>query len=254
MALVDSTEICDKRAMNKQAAAKSVSIRRASDRGHANHGWLDAWHSFSFADYHDPAHMGYRSLRVINDDTIAPDQGFGMHPHRSMEIFTFIKEGSLRHEDSMGNGREIKAGEFQYMSAGSGVLHSEVNPSADTPTKLLQIWITPQHPGGDPRYQDFDVTQVPRHDGLALLASPDGRDGSIAIRQNAEILHGTLAGGQSVLLETHPDRPYTWIQLIAGTLQVAGELLHPGDAASFDHTDTELVASTEAEFLLFRLN
>ncbi|NIP94517.1 MAG: pirin family protein, partial [Akkermansiaceae bacterium] len=131
----------------------AVTLRRSADRGHANHGWLDARHSFSFADYHDPAHMSYRSLRVINDDTIAPGKGFGMHPHESMEIFTFIKEGVLRHQDSMGNSREIRAGEFQYMSAGSGVLHSEVNPSPDKPVKLLQIWITPARPGGEPRYR-----------------------------------------------------------------------------------------------------
>ena len=154
--------------MQKQST--TLTIRRSEDRSHADHGWLEARHSFSFADYHDPEHMGYRSLRVINEDTIAPGKGFGMHPHKSMEIFTFIKEGSLRHEDSMGNGRDIEAGEFQYMSAGSGVLHSEVNPSSDTPTKLLQVWLTPAQPGGEPRYQDFEVSEVSRHDGLAHLA------------------------------------------------------------------------------------
>ncbi len=231
----------------------TITIRRSEERGHAIHEGLDARHSFSFANYHDPAHMGYRSLRVINDDTVAPGKGFGMHPHKSMEIFTFIVEGSLRHEDSIGNGRVIKAGEFQYMSAGSGVLHSELNPSPDTPVKLLQIWITPAQPGGDPRYQDFDVSQLSRRDGLALLASPDGRDGSISIRQNAEVLHGLLPRGESVLLKESADRPYTWLQLVRGSLGLGDESLHPGDAAAFDHAELELTAREDAEFLLFRL-
>jgi redox-sensitive bicupin YhaK (pirin superfamily) len=240
--------------MQNQTASPSITIRRAEDRGHANHGWLDARHSFSFADYYDPEHMGYRALRVINDDTVAPGRGFGMHPHKSMEIFTFIKEGALRHEDSMGNGREIKAGEFQYMSAGNGVLHSEVNPSSDTPVKLLQIWITPAQPGGEPRYQDFDVATVTRHDGLALLASPEGSNGSTAIRQNALVLHGKLEPGQSVQLTADPERPYAWLQLVRGDLALGGKALTAGDAAAFDHIDLEAGTSAGAEFLLFRLN
>ncbi len=238
--------------MQKQST--TLTIRRSEDRGHADHGWLEARHSFSFADYHDPEHMGYRALRVINEDTIAPGKGFGMHPHKSMEIFTFIKEGSLRHEDSMGNGRNIEAGEFQYMSAGSGVLHSEVNPSSDTPTKLLQVWLTPAQPGGEPRYQDFEVSEVSRHDGFALLASLDGRDGSIAIRQNAEIFHGALSSGQSIALKEDSARPYTWLQLVGGELSIGEDTLRPGDAAAVDHSALELAAMADAEFLLFRLH
>ena len=238
----------------KTQPTSTVSIRRSEERGHANHGWLDARHSFSFADYYDPAHMSYRALRVINEDTIAPGKGFGMHPHKSMEIFTFIKEGSLRHEDSMGNGRVIEAGEFQYMSAGSGVLHSEVNPSPENETKLLQIWLTPTQPGGEPRYQDFQVSEVPRNQGLALLASPDGVDGSIAIRQNAKISHGLLNAGEDLTLPADQERPYTWIQLVRGTLTVGDHQLEAGDAASFDHTEISLATTSKAEFLLFNLS
>ena len=240
--------------MQNQSPSPVLAIRRSEERGHANHGWLEARHSFSFADYYDPDHMSYRALRVINEDTIAPGKGFGMHSHKSMEIFTFIKEGSLRHEDSMGNGREIQAGEFQYMSAGSGVLHSEVNPSTSTETKLLQIWLTPTQPGGEPRYQDFQVSSIDRQDGLALLASPDGREGSIAIRQNAELLHGSLRSAQAITLPLVSERPYTWLQLIKGELTLGDKSLAAGDAAALDHTSFELSAISDAEFLLFRLS
>jgi redox-sensitive bicupin YhaK (pirin superfamily) len=240
--------------MQNQVPSQALFIRRSEDRGHADHGWLEARHSFSFADYYDPDHMSYRALRVINEDTIAPGKGFGTHPHKSMEIFTFIKEGSLRHEDSMGNGREIQAGEFQYMSAGSGVLHSEVNPSASTETKLLQIWLTPAQPGGEPRYQDFQVSTLDRQDGLALLASPDGREGSIAIRQNAEVLHGSLRSAQAITLPVITGRPFTWLQLIKGELTLGDESLAAGDAAAIDHTALAFTAKSDAEFLLFRLS
>ena len=150
--------------------------------------------------------------------------------------------------------REIRSGEFQYMSAGTGVLHSEVNPSPDTAVKLLQIWITPESPGGEPRYQDFDVASVARQEGLALLASPDGRDGSIAIRQNAEIVHGKLAAGQAVQIISSEGRPYNWLQLVRGELSTPDGTLQPGDGATFDHINLELSATTETEFLLFRLS
>lgn len=198
--------------------------------------------------------MGYRSLRVINEDAIEPGKGFGMHPHRSMEIFTFIKEGSLQHEDSMGNGRTIESGEFQYMSAGSGVLHSEVNPSPDQQVKLLQIWLKPKTPGGDPRYQDFRVAEVDREDGLALLASASGRTGSIEIRQDAEIYHGLLESSRSLDLSPSEDYPYTWLQLVRGDLSIGEQSLQAGDAAAFDHTAVKLTASSNSEFLLFRLS
>lgn len=231
-----------------------LTIRRSNERGTANHGWLQARFTFSFGDYHDPDHMGYRSLRVINNDTIAPGGGFPPHPHRSMEIFTYIISGQLEHQDSLGNGRVIKAGEFQYMSAGSGVQHSEFNPSPDTPTELLQIWITPSASGGEPRYGDMDANQLKQDNALTLFASPDGRDGSFAMRQNAEILFGNLAATQSLHVPPSP-LDGIWIHLIKGELQVLGASLQPGDSGSIEHAAVgfPLKAAKDAEFLLFRL-
>lgn len=235
-------------------AKPGLSIRRSEDRGRANHGWLDARHSFSFADYYDPDHMGFRSLRVINEDIIAPGKGFGMHPHKSMEIFTVIKEGTLRHQDSLGNEREIAEGEFQYMSAGSGVLHSEINPSSKSPVKLLQIWITPTEPGGAPRYQDLKLAALERNNGMAVLASPDGRGDSIAIRQNATIQHGTLKDGSSVTSIPDPDRPSSWLQLISGQIEAFDNQFNAGDAFSFDDVPAEITATKNSSFLLFNLS
>ena len=172
-----------------------ISIRRAGDRFHSNLGWLDSWHTFSFGEHHDPAHAGYRSLRVINDDTVAPGKGFGTHAHSSMEIFSYIISGELEHKDSMGNGRIIRAGEFQYLSAGSGVKHSEFNPSSTEPVHFLQIWLTPTHPGGEPCYTDIDTKPLRKQNSLALLASPTGSDSSFQIRQNAQIHYGHLTAG-----------------------------------------------------------
>ncbi|NNC87753.1 MAG: pirin family protein [Akkermansiaceae bacterium] len=234
--------------MPEPTTGSGVTIRRAADRFHTKAGWLDSWHTFSFGEHHDPAHMGYRQLRVINDDIVAPGQGFGMHPHRSMEIFTYIISGQLEHKDSMGNGRVIGAGEFQYMSAGDGVLHSEFNPSDTEPVQLLQIWITPKHPGGEPRYQDLDTKPLRRENGLTLLASGDGRDGSIAIRQDAEIHFGHLDAGAGLRI----DPPHTWLHLIAGEVGIGAATLAPGDGAAIDGP-ADLASSSRSEFLLFRL-
>jgi len=232
----------------------TVSPRRSEDRGHADHGWLKTYHTFSFGDYYDPAHMGYRSLRVINDDVVAPRAGFPTHPHRSMEIFTYVISGQLEHQDSMGNGRVIKAGEFQYMSAASGVQHSELNPSASEPVHLLQIWITPEQPGGEPRYADMDANTLKLPNGLALFASPDGRDGSMPIRQQAEIHFGQLDAGNELTVPTS-EFDGAWLHLIKGGIKISDATLNSGDSAAIDDSAEgfPVSATEDAEFLLFRL-
>ncbi|MCB1229062.1 MAG: pirin family protein [Verrucomicrobiae bacterium] len=231
-------------------------VKRPSDeRGRAEHGWLHSRFSFSFAEYHDPAHMGYRSLRVINDDFIEPGKGFGMHPHQSMEIFTYVIEGSLEHQDSMGNGRVIKAGEFQYMSAGSGVMHSEFNPSSDEQTHLLQIWIFPEKPGGEPRYADADPSSRRVTDGLTLLASPDGRDESMAMRQQAMIAFGDLGAGKSLEVSaTVSPEGHFWIQMIQGELTIGEETFVAGDGGVIEGGNFSITANEASEFLLFELH
>lgn len=228
-----------------------IVIRRAHERFHSDHGWLDSWHTFSFAGHDHPDHRGFECLRVINDDIIAPGQGFGMHPHRSMEIFTYIIDGELKHEDSMGNGRVIKTGEFQYMSAGNGVMHSEFNASSVNPVHLLQIWIKPTNPGGEPRYQDFDLVAHAAGRSLTLIASPDGRDDSIGIRSQSEIYFGQLEEGQS-FREASPERPY-WLHLFSGSVEIEGQVLEAGDGARWFGSIPEVKAATESKFLLFAL-
>src|SRR5690349_6051574 len=192
----------------------TTTIRRANERGHANHGWLDSYHTFSFANYYDPAHMGYRSLRVINDDLVMPGMGFGTHPHRDMEIITYILSGQLQHKDSMGNGRVISAGEVQYMAAGSGVTHSEFNPSRQEPVHLLQIWITPDAKGVQPRYAEKSFAATPPG-ALHLVTSKSGRDGSIAIHQDADLWLGKLDAGQAVTHSLAPGR-HAWLHVAEG--------------------------------------
>ena len=237
----------------KEINPTTVTFRRSDERGHADHGWLDARHSFSFGDYYDPAHMGYGSLRVINEDRIAPGKGFGMHPHSSMEIFTYIVSGELAHQDSMGNGRVIKAGEFQYMSAGSGVMHAEKNPSDTESTHLLQIWITPSTPGGDPRYADMDTNALKKKNALTLFASGDGRDGSQQMRQNAEIFFGQLEQGASLSVLPDGEFAHHYLQLIKGSLQLEGQTLLPGDAVMIEGKAPAISAPHDSEFLYFNL-
>lgn len=226
-------------------------IRRAADRFHSNHGWLDAYHTFSFAGHDDPDHRGFGCLRVINDDTIAPGQGFGTHPHRSMEIFTYIISGELEHKDSLGNGRVIKEGEFQYMSAGNGVFHSESNPSPSNPVHLLQIWIQPREPGGEPCYQDYNLLAHASGRSLTLIASPDGRDDSIAIRAEGEIYFGHLQSGES--LTNSAERNRHWLHLISGELVIDDEVVKPGDGVAIDGELPVIDSSIESSFLLFSL-
>jgi redox-sensitive bicupin YhaK (pirin superfamily) len=230
-----------------------LTIRKATERGHADHGWLNAWHSFSFADYHDPQHMGFRSLRVINDDTIAAGGGFGTHPHRDMEIITYVLSGALEHKDSMGHGRIIRPGEFQYMAAGTGIQHSEFNPLPDQSTHLLQIWILPDRRGHEPRYAEKSFNGEATGQ-LSLVASNDGRDGSIAINQDADLWLARLQPGDAV---THAlqDGRHVWLHVAEGGVEVNSHQLRSGDAiAMSDERDVNLKAGQLSQVLLFDLN
>jgi quercetin 2,3-dioxygenase len=230
-----------------------LDILRSNQRGHADHGWLDSFHSFSFADYYNPARMGYRTLRVINQDVVASGAGFPTHPHRDMEIFSYILEGSLAHKDSMGNGRELKPGQIQLMSAGSGVTHSEFNPSSTEQAQLLQIWILPEARGLTPSYTEWHPDPAKENDPKVLVISRDGRDGSATIHQDADIYRVRLQAGQSVAHEVRSGRG-AWFQLIKGTVDANGTKLNPGDALSTDDAgNLALAATTEAEGLLFDL-
>jgi len=228
-----------------------ITIRRSQERGHFNHGWLDTYHTFSFADYYDPAHMGFRDLRVINEDRVAPGQGFGMHPHRDMEIITYILHGELQHADSMGNGSVIRAGEFQRMSAGSGVMHSEANPSATQPVHLYQIWIKPDVKGIKPEYEQRDFDGAGQ--GLQLMASPDGQDGSMRIHQDARLYLGRLEADRPLTHKLAMGR-HAWVQVTRGEIALNGQRLKAGDAAAVSSEATlTLLSSAPAEVLLFDL-
>lgn len=230
-----------------------TTIRRSAERGHANHGWLESYHSFSFADYYDPRWMGFRSLRVINDDIVMPGGGFGTHPHRDMEIITYVLSGSLEHKDSMGNGRVIRAGDLQYMAAGTGIQHSEFNPAPDEAVHLLQIWIQPDQRGVKPRYAEksfADATPGTLH----LVTSKTGRDGSIAIHQDADLWLARLNTGDRVTHALASGR-HAWIHVAEGELTLNGEILGPGDAAAVNDTGVlELTGTQPAQVLLFDLN
>lgn len=231
-----------------------IKIRKSNERGHVNHGWLEAKHSFSFGDYHDPDHMGFRVLRVINEDKVKGGQGFGTHPHRDMEIVTYILEGSLEHKDSMGTGSVIRAGEIQYMSAGSGVQHSEFNHSKSDTAHLLQIWILPNEKGAKPRYDQKNFTAAEKTGTLKLLASPDGSQGSVAIRQDARVFASILQSGQTTDLDLGKDR-YAWVQVAKGSLILNGKTLEQGDGAAIsDEKRLEFKANGPVtEFLVFDL-
>jgi len=227
-----------------------MQLRAAADRGHADHGWLDTRHTFSFADYHDPAHMGFGHLRVINDDRVAAGMGFGTHPHRDMEIVTYVLSGAVAHKDSMGNGSVIRPGEVQLMSAGTGVFHSEFNPSREEPLHLLQIWIVPSERGGAPGYAQ---RAFPRDPGLRLVVSEDGRDGSLRIKQDARIYRGIAPAGQALEHRPRPGRR-TWIQVATGDVEVGGRTLSAGDGLATDETEPlTLTATSDAELLVFDL-
>ena len=231
-----------------------LTIRRAGERGHANHGWLDSWHTFSFADYYDPSHMGYRSLRVINDDRIAGGGGFPTHPHRDMEIFSYLLDGNLAHKDSMGNSRVLQPGEIQMMRAGSGVQHSEFNPSSTEPAHLLQIWITPDTRGLKPAYTEWTPAPGRASDAKTLVISQDGREGSATIAQNASIYLLKLRPGNKTHHELAADRGL-WLHVARGSVSVNGIDLFAGDAVSLEGPGEIEVAPTDetSEAILFDL-
>ena len=231
-----------------------LNIRRANERGEADHGWLKSRHTFSFADYYDPAHMGFRTLRVINDDRVAPGQGFGEHPHRDMEIFSYVLEGGLAHKDSMGNGRVLRPGQIQLMSAGRGVTHSEFNPSDSEPLHFLQIWIQPRDRGLTPGYTEWHPKTAHADAPKVLVISPDGRDGSATIHQDADIYRIRLKAGQTVTHELKSGRG-AWLQVAEGALTLNGVELHTGDGASTEQAGAlKLTATQPTEALLFDLN
>jgi len=237
-----------------------LTLRKSTDRGHANHGWLDSFHSFSFADYHDPRHMGVGNLRVINEDRIAPGTGFGTHGHRDMEIVSYVLDGALAHKDSMGNGTAagahagvIRPGDVQRMSAGTGVRHSEFNHAADKPTHFLQIWILPDRAGIEPGYEQKHFDSAAKRGRLALVASPDGSQGSVTIHADASIRAGLFDGGESAELALDPAR-LGYVHLVRGALEVNGQRLSGGDALTLrGESRLHLSAGTDAEVLVFDL-
>ncbi len=230
-----------------------IDIRRSRERGHAHHGWLDTHYSFSFADYYDPRFMGFRSLRVINDDRVAPGRGFPTHSHRDMEIVTYVLEGALQHRDSLGNGSVIRPGDVQRMSAGTGVSHSEFNPSRGEALHLLQIWILPERNGITPGYEQKTFSDAQKRGKLRLAASPDGRDGSVKIHQDAKIYASVLGAGDRVRHELRPGR-HAWVQIANGKVHLNGETLEQGDGAAISsEPKVELAGVEEAEILLFDL-
>ncbi len=226
-----------------------MTLRRANERGHANHGWLDSYHTFSFGSYYDPKHMGVSALRVINDDSVDPGQGFATHGHEDMEIISFVKSGIIAHKDSMGNVQTLPAGEFQLMSAGTGVTHSEYNPSDDEQLKFLQIWIQPNRTGVEPGYQQKRFAESP----MQLVISPDGEDGSLSIHQDAKVYHVTLGANEDTQLEAVDGRTL-YLHVIEGDVDVMDDTLTAGDAASIDDINTFKASSKQgAEALLFDL-
>jgi redox-sensitive bicupin YhaK (pirin superfamily) len=230
-----------------------ISLRRSGERGHANHGWLDTHHTFSFADYHDERHMGFRDLRVLNEDRVAPGRGFPTHSHRDMEILSWVLEGELEHQDSMGNGSVIRPGELQRMSAGTGVRHSERNPSAKDPLHFLQIWILPDRDGLPPEYEQTAFAAAERVGRLREIASPDGRDGSLTIHQDVRLYVADWAGGQTLAADFAPGR-YGWVQAARGDVTVNGNRLEEGDGAAIsEERKLELAGGSGAQALVFDL-
>ncbi|WP_096386017.1 pirin family protein [Hafnia sp. CBA7124] len=227
-----------------------IYIRKANDRGHANHGWLDSWHSFSFADYYDPDFMGFSALRVINDDKIAAGEGFPTHPHKDMEILTYVMEGAVAHQDSMGNKEQVNAGEFQIMSAGTGIRHSEFNAHQDRDLHLYQIWIIPDQKNLTPRYEQkaFDVPQ-----GRQLVLSPDARDGSLKVFQDMTLTRWALLKDEQSVYQMQADRR-VWIQVVKGNVSINGQHVSTADGvAIWDEAAISIHADDKVEILLFDL-
>lgn len=230
-----------------------IKLRKATERGHADHGWLDSHHTFSFADYYDAAHMGFRALRVINEDRVAPGKGFGSHSHRDMEIISYVLEGALEHKDSMGTGEVIRPGDVQRMSAGTGVTHSEFNASKRDPVHFLQIWIMPDQRGIAPSYEQKTFTEADKLGRLRLVASPDGRDGSVTIHANATLSAGLFGKGQTVEQPLAPGR-HAWVHVVRGTARINGIEASAGDAVALSEERTVRIEGIDAsELLVFDL-
>jgi len=230
-----------------------IHIRKSSDRGHADHGWLNTRFTFSFADYYDPKHVQFRTLRVMNDDRVAGGGGFPTHPHRDMEIVTYVLAGALAHKDSMGNGSVIKPGDVQYMSAGTGVAHSEFNASKTEAVHLYQIWMFPDQPGYQPAYDQKNFSDDEKRGKLRLVVSPDGREGSLKIRQDNELYATILGAGDRVKHELKPQR-HAYVQVAKGSVTLNGKAMEVGDGAEISGEKTlELTGAQEAEVLLFDL-
>lgn len=230
-----------------------IRIRKAAERGHFDHGWLDTHHTFSFGDYYDPEHMGFRSLRVINDDRVQPGHGFGTHGHRDMEIVTYVLEGTLEHKDSMGNGSHIEAGELQRMTAGTGVRHSEFNPSDKEGVHFYQIWLLPQRKGLKPSYEQLAVGEEQKRGRFRLVAAPEGVDGSLTIHQDARLYLASLLSGEGVSHEIERGRA-AWLQVLRGKVHFLGNDLDTGDGVAVtDEKTLAIQATIPAEVLLFDL-
>src|SRR5688572_26385835 len=230
-----------------------ITLRQSKERGHFDHGWLNTFHTFSFDQYYDPRYMGFRTLRVINEDFVAGGRGFPMHAHRDMEIITYILEGALQHEDSMGNGSIIRPGDVQRMTAGTGVRHSEKNASREEAVHLLQIWILPDTVGLEPGYEQKAFSEEERRGRLRLIASNDGREGSVTVHQDVSLFASILDAGESVKYDMDQNR-YGWIQVARGAIAVNGQYARQGDGAiAMGETSLEIVADEPAEILLFDL-
>jgi len=230
-----------------------ITLRKSGERGLADHGWLRSFHTFSFADYYDPAHMGFGNLRVINEDRVAPGTGFGTHGHRDMEIVSYVLDGELAHQDSMGNGTAIRPGEVQRMTAGTGVRHSEFNHAEGQTTHFLQIWLLPDRLGHTPGYEQKAFSEQDKRGRLRLVASPDGREGSVTLHANASLRAGLFDGDESAELTLDPSRK-TWVHLARGTLTVNGHALQAGDALALSgETRLEVSGGEGAEVLVFDL-
>ncbi len=225
-----------------------ITLRPAGERGHANHGWLDTNHSFSFANYHDPRHMGFRALRVINEDRVQPGGGFGAHPHRDMEIITYVLGGALEHRDSLGNGSVIRPGEVQRMSAGTGIVHSEYNPSDSEAMHFFQIWIEPAQTGLEPGYEQVMIDADKSRAGLTLIASPEGGEGAVVVHQDVRIYCARLAAGDEINYVLAPGR-HAWLQLAAGTVKLGGPALNGGDGMEPDGS-SDIAPNGEGEIVL----
>ena len=230
-----------------------IAVRRSEERGFTDHGWLKSHHTFSFAGYQDPNQMGFRSLRVVNEDRVAPGQGFGTHAHRDMEIVSYVLEGELEHKDSMGNGEILRPGEFQRITAGSGITHSEFNPSSEQGTHFYQIWLHPERPGLPPGYEQTTFDAAGRRNQWQLVASRDGADGSLVIHQDARILLADLTEGHSVRYDLEAGR-HAWLQVLRGSVNAGDHVLHAGDAIAISEESSLWISSPDtAELMLFDL-